>query len=136
LAQPFIADKSGPDFFYNRWHMQNPADDPKNPQTIWVPGTLPTTSQGSPAMNFNAAASESSVHRTDYVRCKSIELGYNIPGKITAKAGINDLRIYCNAYNLFTMTGLDYLDPEHPSRTYGLVYPLIRTINFGFSLKL
>ncbi|HEY9560892.1 MAG TPA: TonB-dependent receptor [Anseongella sp.] len=136
LARPFISDQSGPDFFYDRWHMKDPLADPKDPRTEWVPGTLPTTSQGSQAMGFNASTSNSTVHRTDYLRCKSLEIGYTLPGKILDWAGIKNVRVFGSAYNLFTLTGLKYLDPEHPSSAYGLVYPLIRTINFGASVKL
>lgn len=136
LARPFISDQSGPDFFYDRWHMKDPLADPKDPRTEWVPGTLPTTSQGSQAMSFNAATSNSTVHKTDYLRLKSVELGYSLPVEFTGRAGIRQVRIYCNAYNLFTLTSLKYLDPEHPSSVYGLVYPLIRTISFGASIQL
>ena len=131
LSIPFIDNKNGPNFFYDRWHMQDPTADPKDPRTVWVAGYLPTTSQGSTAMSLNSSASTSSIHRTDYLRCKSLELGYTIPHVL----GIKNTRIYCSAYNLFTITGLKYLDPEHPSSGYGLTYPLIRTINFGASLK-
>lgn len=136
LARPFISDQSGPDFFYDRWHMKDPLADPKDPRTEWVPGNLPTTSQGSQAMNFNSATSTSTVHKTDYLRLKSLELGYSLPSNVIGWAGIETIRMYCSAYNLFTLTGLKYLDPEHPSSEYGLVYPLIRTVNFGVSIKL
>jgi TonB-linked SusC/RagA family outer membrane protein len=136
LAQPFIQDMNGPDFFYDRWHMADPKADPKDPNTVWIPGTLPVTSQGSVAMGFNAAASESSIHKAGYVRCKTFEVGYTIPQKWIKKSKIGQFRIFCNAYNLFTITQLKYLDPEHPSSNYGLTYPLVRTINFGLSVKL
>lgn len=135
LAQPFIQDMSGPDFFYDRWHMADPMADPEDPRTVWIPGEMPTTSQGSTAMNLNSSPSQSSIHRTDYLRCKSMELGYTLPKVITDWIGIRGIRIYCSAYNLFTITGLKYLDPEHPASGYGSIYPLIRTINFGANIK-
>lgn len=136
LARPFISDQSGPAYFYDRWHMADPTADPLDPRTVWVPGQLPTTSQGSPAMSFNAAASTSTINRTDYLRCKSVELGYSLPQKATSWVGTSGIRVFASAYNLFTITGLNYLDPEHPSSSYGLVYPLIRTVNVGATIKL
>ncbi len=135
LATPFIDNKNGPEFFYDRWHMENPLADPKDPRTKWISGYLPTTSQGSDAMAYNLKPSNSSIHRSDYLRCKSLEIGYTIPSKLIKLLGISSTRIYCNAYNLFTITGLKYLDPEHPSSNYGLIYPLIRTINLGANIK-
>jgi TonB-linked SusC/RagA family outer membrane protein len=136
LAQPFIQDMNGPDFFYDRWRMADPKADPKDPSTLWLSGTLPTTSQGSTAMSFNAAASQSSIHKASYIRCKSLEIGYTLPTKLTSIVGIRNMRLFCNSYNLFTITSLKYLDPEHPSSNYGLTYPLVRTFNFGLSIKL
>src|SRR3546814_18437407 len=97
LARPFMSDQSGPDFFYDRWHMKDPLADPKDPRTEWVPGTLPTTSQGSQAMGFNASTSNSTVHRTDYLRCKSLAIGYTFTGKILAWAGIKNVRVFGSA---------------------------------------
>ncbi len=135
LATPFTENKNGPSYFFDRWHMQNPLADPKDPRTDWVPGYLPTTSQGSPAMLYNTINSNSSIHRSDYVRCKSIELGYTVPANVIKLAGLQGARFFCSAYNLFTITGLKYQDPEHPSSNLGLMYPLMLTVNTGVSLK-
>ena len=37
--------QNGPDFFYDRWHMEDPSGNPLDPRTIWIPGYLPTTSR-------------------------------------------------------------------------------------------
>ena len=47
-----------------------------------------------------------------YLRCKSLMLGYNIPSKGIRKVGIDKLRIYAQALNLFTITKYTGLDPE------------------------
>jgi len=135
LSTPFIYDKNGPDFFYDRWHMEDPSADPKDPGTKWIKGYLPATSQGSTAMALNTANSSASLHNASYLRLKSLEVGYTIPRKFTGKAGINSMRVFTNAYNLLTFTGLKYLDPEHPSSGYGTTYPLICTVNLGVNIK-
>ena len=135
LSTPFIYDKNGPSYFYDRWHMADPAADPKDPRTEWIPGYLPTTSQGSDAMNLNTSTSKASLHDASYLRLKSVELGYSLPQKWMEKAKISSIRIFANAYNLLTFTGLKYLDPEHPSDGYGTTYPLIMTCNFGLNIK-
>lgn len=135
LSNPFYFDMNGPDMFYDRWHMKDPLSDPKNPRTEWIAGTYPTTSQSSPSMGINFGANTSTIKRADYVRLKSIELGYTIPKAVIDRIGIKGVRVYCTAYNLFTLTKLKYLDPEHPSSNNDLLYPLIRTVNFGGSIN-
>jgi TonB-linked SusC/RagA family outer membrane protein len=73
LAYAFSYDGNGPDFYYDRWHMQDPTADPKDPRTVWIPGTYPTTSQSSAAMGLNYGTnSTATIHRADYLRCKSL----------------------------------------------------------------
>jgi TonB-linked SusC/RagA family outer membrane protein len=135
LATPFTYEGNGPDFFYDRWHMKDPLADPRDPNTEWIPGTYPTTSQSSLAMWANTKNSTASIVRADYLRCKSLELGYTIPKAITDKIGIQGVRVFTSGYNLLTLTPLKYLDPEHPASDNGALYPLMRTINFGGSVK-
>jgi len=54
-----------------------------------------------------------------YLRCRQMQLGYNVPSKSLAKAGIDHLRIYVQAANLFTITGYKGLDPELQSSDLG-----------------
>ena len=45
-----------------------------------------------------------------------------------------NLRVYFNAYNLFTITGVRGVDPEKPTDLYGYMYPLNKTFNFGANI--
>jgi TonB-linked SusC/RagA family outer membrane protein len=47
-----------------------------------------------------------------FLRCKSMVLGYSIPSGKTKKFGIDRLRLYIQAANLFTITKYTGLDPE------------------------
>lgn len=136
LSTPFIYDKNGPDFFYDRWHMEDASADPMDPRTVWVSGYLPTTSQSSTAMSLNTSTSRASLHDASYVRLKSVEIGYTLPKKWVKRINASSVRVFSNGYNLLTITGLKYLDPEHPSSGYGTTYPLTCTVNFGVSIKL
>lgn len=73
------------------------------------------------------------LHDASYIRLKNIELGYNIPSRITQLAKISNARIYLNGQNLFTWDKLKYWDPE--SITSRLVlYPIMKIYNVGISL--
>lgn len=47
-----------------------------------------------------------------FIRLKTISLGYNLPGSLIRKAGINAVRLYASAQNLFTWTKYTGIDPE------------------------
>ena len=115
--------------FLDRWHPLDPKADPYDPATVWVSGhysytgTLPDVNS-----TFN-------VENSAYLRLKSIELGYTIPTAWIKRSGIKNLRVYVNAYNVFTLTKVDYVDPEHPNDTYGYLYPLNKTYSVGLNIK-
>jgi TonB-linked SusC/RagA family outer membrane protein len=68
---------------------------------------------------------------TDYVRLKNIELGYSISPGICRKIGIERLRFYVNALNVFTLDKTKLIDPEMPA---GTSYPTQRVVNLGLTL--
>ncbi|QNK61619.1 SusC/RagA family TonB-linked outer membrane protein [Pedobacter sp. PAMC26386] len=103
----------------NRWTPQNP-----------VNATLPRLTLGT--NTNNQQPSSFWIQNANYVRLKNIELGYTISGKLLKRTKINKVRVFVNAYNLFTWTPLKYLDPEA-----GLSgFTNQRVINGGVSLKL
>lgn len=130
LSRPFYFSDSDPiAAFFDRWHRQDVTD----PNSPWVPGRFPSTGQrtnyiGNNTFNtFNAA----------YARVKSIELGYTLPRNILKKAGIKNLRVFGNAYNLLTFTGkgLNFVDPEYTdNRLYSYNYPITLNTNLGVRL--
>ncbi|MDR1336572.1 MAG: TonB-dependent receptor [Tannerella sp.] len=72
-----------------------------------------------------------------YVRLKNASLGYTLPGQWTDKAGIDRVRLYVSATNLFTLSTLSkyYLDPEMPNGSAFAYYPQQRTVSFGLSMN-
>ena len=127
------------DIYKDRWHTVNVSDDPWNPNTQWIEGLYPATGH-----SFNTGTT--GIKNTSYIRLKTLEIGYTLPKVWIAKAGIKDLRVYVNAYNLLTFTGLDNIDPERPGRQGGsnnnrdsgilyYNYPVNRTFNIGATIK-
>lgn len=66
---------------------------------------------------------------TAYLRLKSLELGYTIP-RISKFSSVS-LRVYANAYNLFTITGVKFVDPEHPDDRAGPPLPAEQDLHAG-----
>jgi TonB-linked SusC/RagA family outer membrane protein len=129
LLNPLSWDGNALGMLYDRWHPVDPKKDPYDPSNAWASGYYPygkTRAEETSAFNIQDGT---------YLRLKSAELGFTIPkNQLFSKTGIKNLRIFVNAYNLLTFTGVRGLDPEKPSETYGYLYPLNRTFNLGGTL--
>jgi hypothetical protein len=71
--------------------------------------------------------------KTDYIRFKNFEIGYNIPGSVLRRTGLSNARIYANGVNLITWDELSVFDPEAITGN-GQYYPQARVLNFGVSI--
>lgn len=85
------------------------------------------------------------LHKTDYVRLKTLQIGYTIPSALTQKVGVQSLRVFLSGYNLLTYSpDMKDLDPEVGANTKagqgastidGYNYPLQRIFSMGVTLK-
>lgn len=121
-------------WYLDRWHTLNSDDDPWNPHTQWTEGYYPATGH-----SFNTGST--GIHNASYLRLKTLELGYTFPDKLLRSIFVKQLRVYFSGYNLFTVSGMKYTDPERPSTNGGsnmimeYNYPVNRTYNIGFNIK-
>lgn len=113
--------------YTDRWHPTDPSADPYDPATEWVSGYYGYTG------HYPKGNSEFNRVSTSYLRLKSLEIGYTLP-KFKGVSSMS-LRVYANAYNLFTITGVKFVDPEHPDDDLGRMYPLNKTYTLGLSLS-
>ncbi|MVT41774.1 SusC/RagA family TonB-linked outer membrane protein [Chitinophaga oryziterrae] len=74
------------------------------------------------------------LNNASFLRLKNVELGYTINANILSRAKIAGLRVYANAFNLFTVTKVKDYDPEGYS-TSGQFYPQQRIVNVGVNVK-
>jgi TonB-linked SusC/RagA family outer membrane protein len=130
LASPLMWGGNAVELLLDRWHPADPHRDPFDPNNHWVSGRFP---YGGRAPDVNSKAG---MQNGAYLRLKTVELGYTLPRNLLRKVGFSNLRLYVNAYNLFTITGVEGIDPERPTELYGQMYPLNRTINFGLSIEI
>ncbi|MDR0729285.1 MAG: TonB-dependent receptor [Prevotellaceae bacterium] len=113
--------------YLDRWHPADPLADPYDPATEWIEGYYGYTG------HYPTANSTFNRVSTAYLRLKSVELGYTLP-RIKALSAMN-LRVFVNAYNLLTITGVKFVDPEHPEDELSRLYPLNKTYTVGLSLS-
>ncbi|GAB6007764.1 SusC/RagA family TonB-linked outer membrane protein [Dysgonomonas reticulitermitis] len=102
---------------------------PDNPNAIF-----PRLSIDLPGNN-NAYSSDLWYRSGDYLRLKSLQIGYNIPAKVLRPVGIGQLRVYVEGQNLLTFSDLTKynIDPEQPGVSNGY-YPQQRVFAGGIKL--
>lgn len=114
------------------WHLAdifNPSDD------SWVAGDLPAIRYNQSGHSNATRTSTFWSKNVTYLRLRNADIGYNIPKKYLNSLGIQNCRIYANAYNLFSIDNVKAfdIDPEL-STTSGLQYPQSKIINVGVNL--
>lgn len=108
-----------------RWTTENP-----DPNADY-PRLLPSS-----ANRHNQYNSSFWLFDADYFRIKNIVLGYTVPKEATERIGIEKLRVYFSATNLFTIRAdkrLKDFDPEMASARG--TYPNLKVISFGINLS-
>jgi len=108
----------------NRWTPENPQEDV----------IFPRLSVG--ANQNNTRPSTWWLRDASYLRLKTAEIGYTLPGKLTSRFKTNSLRVFVSGLNLFTWSGFEYWDPELGNGlagANGAKYPIQRTYNVGIN---
>jgi TonB-linked SusC/RagA family outer membrane protein len=105
LVEPFHVGYSGTLYTHQTdyWTPTNP--DAKWPRLAEAgsPSNQNNYRTGSDIYLFNAA----------YARVKNVQLGYSLPKDLAGKAHIQNARLYVTAQNIYTLTGLTFIDPEN-----------------------
>jgi len=108
--------------YENRWTPEN--KDAKLPQRV--------------AVDFEDVNQKSSRHmyKADYLRLKTVTLGYNIPKNIVNKINVSSARVFFNGMNLWTLAAHKVYDPEvNEYGSRGWETPIGKTYTFGVELS-
>lgn len=104
------------------------------------------TTMWSPYTTSKMVLTDWAIEKASFLRLNTLTLGYTIPQSLTKRIGINSLRFYATAYNVFTITSYTGFDPESdcikkkgqesltPSCDYS-GYPRSRSFVFGVNLN-
>lgn len=115
-------------FYDNRWTADNPnANYPRTfnrNEEYWVSSENPNTFW---------------LHSTDFIRLKTMELGYTIPATLVRKWGLEKVRVCVSGMNLFTYAPhMKDFDPELEYKGDGFAgqgYPIQRILTAGISIN-
>lgn len=139
------------DLIGNTWTQ--PGDDAHYPQLVWdsrydygwdheIPNPEWTGDPDDPratgywtesgVYNNEGGVYDKYLYKGDYIRLKTIQLGYTFPETVAKRIKMKNLRLYIKAENVLTITAYEGWDPE----TGGGVMPPLRVISFGANVKL
>ena len=81
----------------------------------------------------------SRIEKVNYLRLKTLSLGYNVPARVLKRSGLAGIRVFFTGENLFLWDNYSGLDPEIVSIFDGIdalgSYPLPRKFTIGLSVN-
>ena len=85
-------------FWMDRWTPENPSSE------------LPRLTALDP--NNNQRPSSFYVEKGNFLRLRNLQIGWNLPKDLCAKAKMTDVKVYLTGNNLFTVTNYRGFDPD------------------------
>lgn len=89
-----------------------------------------------PGTAMNKVVTTRRLHSTDFLRLKTLTFGVTVPKEWTKRIGIDNVRLYASANNLWTWAAYDYYDPEAVSSGTAIWgTPPLKTVTFGINVN-
>lgn len=104
---------------------------------MWTPENthtdIPKVYAGS---QVNNQVSDFFLHKADYLKIRSLQIGYSLPASVIKSIRFNKFRVFANLENYFTWTQWPNLDPEMVRSTNDdASYPLGKTVSVGLQVS-
>jgi hypothetical protein len=120
MTFPFFNNNSNADYEYYNDHWTPDNQDAKYP-IAWA----------SPTSNMQQA-SDFWQRNASYFRLKNAQIGYTLPKSVLQVIKIQRIRLYVAGTNVFTISGLKFMDPESSTyNTDGTFYPTMKSYTIG-----
>ncbi|RAV58455.1 SusC/RagA family TonB-linked outer membrane protein [Mucilaginibacter rubeus] len=125
--QPFSTNGGVSNAYANitdRWTPESP-----NPNAFY-----PRLAFGDAANTNNTQTSSFWIKNVQFVRLKTLDVGYTLPKGLFNNLGLKGARVYVMGYNLFTFSKFKLWDPELNTGN-GTSYPNTKTLSLGLSAQ-
>ncbi|MCG8608362.1 SusC/RagA family TonB-linked outer membrane protein [bacterium] len=112
--------------FENRW--TTPGQEALFPQHRWGGN-----------QSSNNRDSDRYLFKGDFIRLRTLKIGYDVPRSLITQFGVNSLEVYLNLNNYLTWVADDHLhfDPEQTiNGVYNTITPISKTASFGINIGL
>ena len=75
------------------------------------------------------------IEDASFLRLKNLTISYNLSPELVSKMKfLEQVRVYAQGQNLWTLTGFSGMDPESSGQMYQAAYPLTRQFSFGIDV--
>lgn len=132
-VSPFVIPPS-PQIQFQSQPLQAFADDHWSEENQNLYALYPRMGVSSQAIENNLQRSTWWMRDGSFLRLKTAEIGYIIPGQLLKRLGVRYCRVYVNGLNLFNITKFDLWDPELGGN--GFNYPIQKAYNLGINVNL
>ena len=101
----------------------------------WSPANMDSNIPAVSTMDNNNEKRVSSyfVENGSYAKLRTIQLGYNFPKRVCEKIGMERLRMYLSAQNLFTIKSKSFTGVDPENANFG--YPIPLNVTFGINVS-
>lgn len=127
-VHPFFHGMDNPRKFHlGRWTEENPNKHAVYPRIY---------SASSKHTAYNRLFSDYQLFDADYFRIKTISLGYQMPTSIISNWGLQSLKFFVTAENMFTLRADDKMKDFDPESASGVIYNLgTKSVAFGINVS-
>lgn len=125
MAYPFatLYTNQNPTFLGKTWTEQDPTAE------------FPRLTVNPTRAKWNYANNDFMLQNNQYIRLKSLVIGYTLPERITKRAKIDRVRFYFSGNDLWELKSVkDGFDPEMGETSQNVGYPFYRTWSFGVNV--
>lgn len=90
-----------------------------------------------PDTPMNGCTTDRRLHSTDFIRLKTLNFGFTLPKQWVRSAGMESVRLFASANNLWTWAAWDFYDPEsvNGSGSADMLTPPLKSVTFGLNVK-
>jgi TonB-linked SusC/RagA family outer membrane protein len=130
--------------YVSRWIDYSEFNGNRSKDALYDSWTPTNTGARLPAFDLSSISqypSTAFLEDASFLRCKQMQLAYDLPSNLNTKLGIGNLQVYVMATNLFTLTKYRGLDPEISASGMDLgvdrgAWPSVRQFMVGVKLDL
>lgn len=108
----------------------------KGPGTITSLPAYTTLGFTNPDNWSNYRSSDAGLKDASFIRLKNVSLSWTLPKDWSKKAGLDNIRLYVQGQNIFTITKYNGYDPEVTASGTTVTLPLLRVITMGAQITL
>ena len=121
------------DYYKNVW--KQPGDHAKYMRFLWRGNVYKDENGVQQGFGDPRTYSSEYLYKGDYVKLKSVALGYTLPAMSKIQDLVQQLRVFATFENLYTFTKYPGWDPEGQGRIEGWAMPQLFSASFGVSVK-